>query len=417
MKFRGSFWIEKCCNSDRLCTYPCGEADSSNCKLSSSYMFSIVDDFLFHGNLPYSCERMELDRIKLSIKINGIEKKNSCSVILTYYPEMLTYSIMLNFKMEDFSTDELVFLRQCFYNAYKFQITESEFIKKDALLGISEVIEVYSKGVEEILHMRESGSRKSSNPIKYTILEINDFDSYDEIDMDDDNFKRGLYGLLTCDEGWRHVPMDVINSKTSHSWGTRQFVKIIPFYDSCTVLNFTKSSSGREYYNFQKQFWTRHYGSPNQYFTFNPYIAGLNHGIIFSIESALNMREMLNRTKKSGYVFSEGGHLNNKIQDILKFRKSMLSTLSKLDFFGIGEIDELERLLLGNMGIYSDVEKIKYQLELTESDIMIKYQHKTNTLIILLTVANVIFALFGVVAAVLGSFDNIIKFFSNIFGS
>ena len=67
----------------------------------------------------------------------------------------------------------------------------------------------------------------------------------------------------------------------------------------------------------------------------------------------------------------------------------------------ISEIGEMERVLLTSQQIDPIIEKVKYLLELLESELDLLYQTSTNRLINLLTVAGLILAAIQVLQGIL----------------
>ena len=67
----------------------------------------------------------------------------------------------------------------------------------------------------------------------------------------------------------------------------------------------------------------------------------------------------------------------------------------------IAEIGEMERVLLTSQQIEPIIEKIKYLLELLESELDLLYQTSTNRLINLLTIAGLVLAAIQVLQGIL----------------
>ena len=67
----------------------------------------------------------------------------------------------------------------------------------------------------------------------------------------------------------------------------------------------------------------------------------------------------------------------------------------------ISEIGEMERILLTSQQIDPIIEKVKYLLELLESELDLLYQTSTNRLINLLTVAGLVLAAIQVLQGIL----------------
>ena len=95
---------------------------------------------------------------------------------------------------------------------------------------------------------------------------------------------------------------------------------------------------------------------------------------------------------------------NNVSRDIEKtkeYRGELLATLNKVENLEISEIGEMEKVLLESQQINPIIEKIKYLLDLVESELDLLYQNSTNRLINILTVLGLILSVAGVVTQVI----------------
>ena len=82
-------------------------------------------------------------------------------------------------------------------------------------------------------------------------------------------------------------------------------------------------------------------------------------------------------------------------------RGELLATLNKVENLEISEIGEMEKVLLESQQINPIIEKIKYLLDLVESELDLLYQNSTNRLINILTVLGLILSVAGVVTQVI----------------
>ena len=77
----------------------------------------------------------------------------------------------------------------------------------------------------------------------------------------------------------------------------------------------------------------------------------------------------------------------------------MILTLNRLEDIGMAELGELDRIIMDGLDINPLVEKIKYLLELLESELDLLYQTSTNTLVNILTVCGLLLAAAQIIIA------------------
>ena len=75
--------------------------------------------------------------------------------------------------------------------------------------------------------------------------------------------------------------------------------------------------------------------------------------------------------------------------------------MNRVENLEISEIGEMEKVLLTSQQIEPIIEKIKYLLELLESELDLLYQTSTNRLINLLTIAGLVLAAIQVLQGIL----------------
>lgn len=77
-------------------------------------------------------------------------------------------------------------------------------------------------------------------------------------------------------------------------------------------------------------------------------------------------------------------------------------TLRRLENITISEMGELENLLVRSQHIESLLDKLRYLLELLESEIDLLYQESTNRLVNILTIAGLVLSALGAAASWVG---------------
>ena len=90
-----------------------------------SEQFEIAEDFLLPSEICKKRFRVKLDDFKISLKNpkkNGFMKTPlELEVILTVYKELNVGILMLNVKLDKYTTDDLIIIRQCFDGRLKFK--------------------------------------------------------------------------------------------------------------------------------------------------------------------------------------------------------------------------------------------------------------------------------------------------------
>lgn len=123
------------------------------------------------------------------------------------------------------------------------------------------------------------------------------------------------------------------------------------------------------------------------YFTFSPEIAGLNHGPLLILENASVERFLLNEILEP-----EASIKDIRISSFLKERDQIIDTLNKLSFIEIKEISDMSQMIKERMMILNDIKEVENKLELFEGEIIIQYNQRINRLIIILTIVGLIVA-------------------------
>ena len=98
------------------------------------------------------------------------------------------------------------------------------------------------------------------------------------------------------------------------------------------------------------------------------------------------------RRQATHYSGSHGGKPSEEIRKIKIYRGELITTLNKVENLQISEIGEMERVLLIGQQIDPLIEKIKYLLELLESELDLLYNTSNNRLGNLLAIGALIFA-------------------------
>jgi len=337
-------------------------------------------EFLHPDGLPFLPKRAIIEDFRLSHDTLPVQDG---TVMITLFPEIGTASIGVNLHFEKATTDQVVFLRQCMGNGHPFHVTlpngtvEDKSIK-DIFAHILSTIPITLESLHDAY-----------------ILEINQFgEASTELRTLAEQEAQRVYGLLAGDEGWRFAPKSLALSRIQYNWGSRNFVEFIPFGNAFLLFNLYSSFSGSSYETSQRSYSEHYYGSINPYFLLKSKFAGINHGILFSVETVLAIKTLTKYIldRQTFFNANKVEKFSTAIKRTKEYRKDLMLTLNKLEHIGISELGELENLVLQSQNIDPVIEKIKYLLEMLDADLNLMYSQQTNRMVNLLTILGLIFA-------------------------
>jgi len=340
----------------------------------------IAQNFLHGSDMPFDCLRF---RIKgLNLKFVETEMRES-AILLTFFPEFNTATLMFCFTVNNATTDELVYYRQIFAGAAKFRSEKGE-----------------EKCLWDWFHTIVDPLGKPADIDQTYLMELKAMRPYSDINEVLDKEARRLYGIICGDEGWEYVPEELAKYRLENQWGSRNFVKFVVFGSNAMLLNFNREKTGMDYVVHQRAFGEAVYGGANPYFLMNSDVAGINHGIMFSQETVFVIKTIANRVlnRQSGFGSIASNKLGNEIRKTKEFRSELITILNRVENLGITEIGELEQMLLRSYKITPLIDSIKYLLELLESELDLLYQQSTNRLVNILTIAGLILSVIDVLS-------------------
>jgi hypothetical protein len=337
---------------------------------------AIGQGFLHGGGLPFGCFRVLLKDYRLQFRDYEIQDS---AVFMTVFPESDTVQVCVTLSVKNAQIDDYVYFRHVQGNGAKLKN------KDGRLISVKEIFQQVSGCLQ----------RKVTDVEEIYLVEIKrwkDMETVDEIIRQD---TRQVYGIMTGDEGWRNVPREMALARLENAWGSRDFIRFISFGTNSVFFNLYDSKGAADYRENRRRFDEAYYGDMNPYFLLNSHIAGVNHGILFSIELVMVMKTICDRILRRQAGHHMGGHgskLGQEIRKIKAYRGELITALNKVESLEISEIGELERVMLTSQQIEPIIDKIKYLLELLESELDLLYQTSTNRLINFLTVAGLILA-------------------------
>ena len=337
--------------------------------------FATAEGFLYGGNLHFPAIRHFRN---VSVRASKVEIADS-HLIVSFYPRSGVVQVSVNLALEDISCDDFVFLHQV-------QCADGFFTidgKPGSIAGLCESV------------LRECGLKSFLKGSTSIITELNRFGSCaDPLTLSLDE-ERCLYGMLTGDEGYLHVPKALIEERMAKNWTSRDFVKVIAFSSNYVLLNFNRGETYADYIDYQKPYQDHYFGSLNEYFTMDAPTAGVNHGLFFSVEMGQIIRTSTERLMSGTpkVAASHGFFVTDDIKRNKHIRAEMIRTLNKLDQVNITELGALDDLVLKNLDASQKIESIRSFLELVESDLDLLYSTTTNRMVTILTILGLLFAL------------------------
>lgn len=327
-------------------------------------------EFLHGGDLRFPCKRFLFSGYDISVKDCDASDGH---VLATVFWDAGICEISVNFTVAASDTESLIYLRQIFLSDTK--VCGDRSIKATA--G-----EYFSR----------MGADIDDAEISY-IVELNKFfddDTADEIFSEDAS---ELYGIMTGDEGYEYVPKELCRTRLGNRWSTRDFAGAVVYRNNFLLANLNRGIRIKRYIDHQTRFGTEYYGGLNPYFAMDCAIAGVNHGIMFSCEVGMVAKSVSSAVlKRQAELSGKYGHLKNDIGTTKQLRRELILTLNRLETVDMAELGDLDRLVMDGLDVNPLVEKIKYLLELLESELDLLYQSSTNRLVNLLTVLGLILA-------------------------
>lgn len=337
--------------------------------------------FLHGGGLPFDNFRFLFDKYKL--KMEEAEIGDSLA-FMTIFPEVSIAQVQVCLNVKNCSEDFLVYMRHVQGNGRKLHCSDGRdlsikeiFNELSALLGC------------ELTDLEET-----------YVIEITKFDDYECAQDVFAEHGQALYGMMTGDEGYRHVPEDMAQQRLSDNcWGSRQFTKLASFGSNIIFVNLNQAAMAIGYRENRRSFDGQFYGDINPYFLIESPYAGVNHGVLFSSELVMVIKTISSRilSRQSVMYHKAGGLLHQEIRKTKHFRGELITTLKRVENLSISEVGELEQVLLRGQQIEPLIDKIKYLLELLESELDLLYQSSTNRLVNVLTVVGLLLSAVGVI--------------------
>ena len=349
--------------------------------------FKIAQDFLHGGGLPFACWRALLCDTPVSMEL---APAHQLQVLFTAFPEINIGKLTFNLEFKDAPTSAMVYLHHCNSNGAKLIFHDGTQYS---------IGEIYQNFLKKLRLYGKHGQLAH-------LIEINRFGDMEDMALIMQQQKKRMYGIISGDEGWNHIPEELAQERIKADWSSRDYVEFITFGSNFLLLNLINSSAARQYRDNQQRFGGSYYGGMNPYFALNPAIAGVNHGIIFSVELVMAIKTIAHRILEfqASFQKSRTGNFREDIRRTKDYRRELISTLNRVENIDMTELGELEKVILTSQQITPIIDKIKYLLELLESELDLMYQTRNNKIATILTVLGLILTFGSLTLTWIGTF-------------
>ena len=336
-------------------------------------------EFLYGAGAKFPASRYLLPEQKFTLPDFEL---NDCHILLSIFEDAGVIEVAVNYSIEVDDAEKLIYLRQAFGGGAGF--CNGNNVSETA----NTVLSCFGCSVK--------------NAQIAFIAEINDYHGISLPEKVISNHSNEIYGIMTGDEGYEYVSDALVRDRLSHRWSTRDFVSAVVFRNNFLLFNFDTGDRMQKYREHQGSFGTEYYGAPNPYFFLDTLNAGVNHGLLFACENGMVAKTISANILSMHVAHTKNGmKLKKEIRRIKELRHELILTMNRLEEIDVAEIGELDRMVMEDLDIEPLVEKIKYLLELLESELDLLYQNSTNRFVNILTVLGLLFALVQILQGVL----------------
>lgn len=339
---------------------------------------SIATNFLQGGGSRFPHKRYYVPAPNLALPDVNSTKTHA---ILTDFYDAGIMEISINTTLELDSVDTLIYLRQIFMADVPITCDQRSIqqVANDILspLGLSVTDAQFSY-----------------------IVEVNEYFGRTNLEEIFETDKNAIYGMMTGDEGYEFLSPDLADHRLNSFWASREFIRAVIFQNNFLLFNLNHIPRIKDYQDRQTYFGNKYHGGANEFFFMDADSAGVNHGILFSIEVGMVAKSISSSVldRQISNVHLRRFRLGREIRRTKELRKDLILTLNRLDKVGISEMDELDNLIVVSLDVDPLVEKIKYLLELLESELDLLYQTSTNTLVNILTIVGLLLTILGLIS-------------------
>ena len=338
-----------------------------------------VQNFLFGKGLTFPCRRFiyELPDVKSS----AVALENA-HMVISVYDDSKIMSAGIFFNVETDDPENIVYLRQIEMSDITFTMVDKEYSMKGLASVFIEALEGNPSEIEEAF-----------------LLEVNQYNEEDDIDVVFDKYALPLYGMMTGDEGYEYVGRKCAVERLSNYWSTRNFARAVAFNNNFMLVNLNRGENAKSYMEHQAKYGEDFYGGGNPYFNVDALTSGVCHGLFFTVETGMVAKtigaDVLSRQVEKVHIKNVASA--NDISKTKVLRKDLILTLKRLEQIDIAELGALERMVMEGLDIIPLVEKLKYLLELLESELNLLYDTNTNLIVNAIAIVGLFLAVLQIV--------------------
>jgi hypothetical protein len=231
---------------------------------------------------------------------------------------------------------------------------------------------------------------------------------------------RTLYGLLTHDEGWRHVPQTLARTRLASRWGSRDFFSAVALGPAVLMVNFASPAYRRE----AERQWMQYAGlaAPPYFTSMNSEIAGLEHGALSALEHAAvwdiieaRCDALVRRATESLYQRDDalrrvgdrarrqpsGKEMERVVDDLSLLQAHVVADVDALIRRSISEVNVIAQLVRTSCTIDARMQLIKDQAETLASQLRVRAEERRNRTLALLAVIGTILTITTLLTPVL----------------
>ena len=342
--------------------------------------FELAEHCLYGSQLPFPAlrhyRRTEIHSEKVRIA--------DSHAVVSFYTRSNVAQVSVCLSLENVSCDDIVYLHQI-QNA-----AEAFFTVDGQLCSIPQLC-------EETL--KECGLRRFSAGETSMIVELNRFGSCtDPLSLSPDDL-RCLYGMLTGEEGYLHVPQERVEKTMANCWTGHDYAKVFASGSDAVLLNFNRGETYADYIDYEKPYAERYFNGLNDCFTMDAPTAGIDHGLYFALETGQLFRTVTDRflSRDMNVNASHGFFVSDDIKQNRQIREELIRTLEQAARMTSAEPESLNGFVQRTLGVPQILGSIRSKLDLVESDLDLLYSSATNRMVTLLTVLGLLFAVLQIV--------------------
>ncbi len=279
--------------------------------------------------------------------------------------------LLLHLSFDNYSTDELIFIKHLFYKE-KLQCEITDTTSKISLRDWSRE---QIQHLDKIIHSRKETSVNQKLDISIevefdnSLLEIQPIAANNPCIETDAITDAMLYGLITSDEGWRFIHPDEAAKRMQTKWSLRPFEVFYFLHSNCLILYRDQAEISKEYkYSqlniFQKYQYVNSEGKQSRkyakYCELSPCIPGVRSMFLFTFQDISYRRMMIIKAKKRADELLKNSNKRKslRVKELRKHQNNLFKEIEK-NVFGAPEMLNIQSILIDSFSIPHLIESLK----------------------------------------------------------